>query len=643
MRGTAVSFGWIVIAALGAVGFPTWVSHAEQPSVQRDATASDSAIVYSPYANSSDPDRQLYWGDTHVHTAVSMDAGAYGNRLGLADAYRFALGEQVTASLGQPIRLSRPLDFLIIADHSDNMGFFADLIAGKEHIMADPTGRDWSERIRAGDGARVGNEMVGLFAQGKMPPALVYSPDSQAFRSAWQESVETAERFNAPGKFTAFIGYEWTSLVKGKNLHRVVVYRDGGDKGGQMMPFTNLPPAGSSNPRDLWKWMDEYEKKTQGRVLAIPHNGNLSNGIMFPLAAQYDGRKLDRDYVQTRAAREPLYEVTQFKGDGEAHPVLSPDDEFADFENWDQSNLDFSEAKTDAMLAGEYAREALKRGLVLEQGLGTNPYAFGMIGSTDTHTSLSAVEENNYLGDNSGLEPNATRATLSAPMPTGILRGSQLSASGLAGVWARDNTREALFDAMERKEVFATTGPRIGVRFFGGWAFEAGDAQRPDPSRVGYRKGVPMGGVLPKRPKPAGAPTFLVMASRDPIGANLDRIQIVKGWVDDAGESFEQIYHVAASDGRKPDRKGKLPPVGTTVDVAHAEWTNTIGTAELASTWTDPDFVEGQRAFYYARVIEIPTPRWTTYDAVRFGVERTPHAPATIQERAYTSPIWYQP
>jgi len=599
---------------------------------------------YSPYAERDFPD-VVYWGDTHLHTSFSMDAGAFGNRLGLDEAYRFARGEQVTASGGQAVRLSRPLDFLVVADHSDNMGFFPDLYAGKAHILSDPTGKDWYDRIQAGEGIGVALELIGLFSQGKMPASLVYAPDSAPYRSAWDATVEAAERYDAPGKFTAFIGYEWTSLIKGNNMHRVVVYRDGGDKGGKMVPFTTYPPDGSNNPRDLWRWMAEYEKRTGGRVLAIPHNGNLSNGIMFPLVAQYDGKKLDRDYVKTRARREPLYEVTQIKGDGEAHPFLAPDDEFADYETWDVGNLDVSEAKTDDMLAGEYAREALKRGLALEKKLGTNPYQFGMIGSTDSHTSLSTSEENNFFGKHSGAEPSPTR--MSHPFmknETGVIMGWQMVASGLAAGWARDNTRAALFDAMERREVYATTGSRMMVRFFGGWTYTAADVNSREPAFAGYDKGVPMGSILPDRPKKqATAPTFMVYALRDPIGANLDRIQIVKGWLDRSGRTSEKVYDVVWSGDRKVGADGRLPGVGSTVDVKTASWSNSIGASELATVWTDPQFDPEQRAFYYARVIEIPTPRWTAYDAYRLNVALPEGAPGITQERAYTSPIWYEP
>jgi len=427
-------------------------------------------------------------------------------------------------------------------------------------------------------------------------------------------------------------------------MHRVVVYRDDGDKGGQMVPFTTIPPTGSINPRDLWKWLQDYEDKTGGDVLAIAHNGNLSNGIMFPLKAQYDGVKLDAQYVAERSKWEPLYEATQIKGDGETHPFLSPNDEFADYETWDTGNLDLSAAKTDDMLAGEYAREGLKRGLAIEAKTGTNPYKFGLIGSTDSHTSLATTQEDNFFGKHSGSEPSPERMTHPfMSNENGTIFSWQQVASGLAAVWATENTREALFDAMERKEVYATTGTRLAVRFFGGWNFTDQDLNSRHPAFAGYDKGVPMGGDLAARPASATAPTFMVYSLREAIGANLDRIQIVKGWLDRKGKSQEKVYDVAWSDDRKVESDGKLPPVGNTVDVKNASWTNTIGASELATVWSDPDFDKDQKAFYYARIIEIPTPRWTTYDAFRFGVDTPAGTPTSTQDRAYTSPIWYTP
>ena len=470
-------------------------------------------------------------------------------------------------------------------------------------------------------------------------------PGTRAYRSTWDETIAAAEEANQPGRFTAFIGYEWTSNTGGNNLHRVVIYRDGGDKAGQVEPYTTLRPAGSDDPKDLWRWLAAYEERTGGQVLAIAHNGNLSNGRMFPVIDTFTGRDFDRAYAETRARWEPLYEVTQIKGDGETHPFLSPNDEFADFERWDVGNLDLTEAKTREMLPGEYARSALRLGLLLEQRLGVNPYRFGMIGSTDSHTGLATADEDNFFGKHAGAEPSAGRAGhVFAASPDGRIRliGWQQVASGYAGVWARENTRAALFDAMQRKEVYATTGPRMFVRFFGGWEFEPADAHTRNPAIAGYTKGVPMGGDLGEAPR-GRAPTFLVAALKDPIGANLDRIQIVKGWLDAAGQTQEKVYDVVWSGDRRPDAQGRLPAVGNTVDVANATWTNTIGAGELITVWRDPDFDPAQRAVYYARVLEIPTPRWTAYDARYFGVQMPPEVPRTIQERAYTSPIWYSP
>jgi hypothetical protein len=620
-----------------------WAQMPPPPDGAEALSANYPGNTYSPYAGRNFPSR-IYWGDTHLHTDISMDAGAFGNRLGLDAAYKFARGEEVTTSTGLPAKLSRPLDFLVIADHSDNMGFFPDLLSGAPHLLSDPTGKDWYDRIRAGDGVAVALELIGLFSQGKVPEALIYKPDSAPYKSAWAKTVAAAEQYNDPGTFTAFIGYEWTSLIQGNNLHRVIVYRDDGDKGGQMVPYTTIPPTGSTNPRDLWKWLTNYEQKTGGDVLAIAHNGNLANGIMFPLIESYDGGKVNAGYSAERSKWEPLYEATQIKGDGETHPLLSPNDEFADYETWDVGNLDLSEAKTDEMLAGEYAREALKRGLAIEAKTGTNPYKFGMIGSTDSHTSLATTQEDNFFGKHSGYEPSPQRMTHPfMSNDNGSLYSWQQVASGLAAVWATENTREAIFDAMARKEVYATTGSRLAVRFFGGWNFSRQDLNSRQPAFAGYDKGVPMGGDLSAMPDAATAPSFMVYALRDSVGANLDRIQIVKGWLDAQGKTQEKVYDVVWSDDRRMSADGKLPPVGNTVDVKNANWTNTIGAAELGTVWTDPAFDKNQKAFYYARVIEIPTPRWTTYDAYRYGIPLPEGAPTSTQDRAYTSPIWYTP
>jgi hypothetical protein len=597
--------------------------------------------AYSPYAGRNFPTRPFF-GDTHTHTSFSMDAGAFGARLGPRDAYRFAKGEEVTASSNQPAKLSRPLDFMVVADHSDQMGFFPDVLAGKPNIMADPTGRKWHDMIVGGQGAEAAIQIIVAFSQG-FPKGLLYSPDSDAYRSVWQETIAAAEEANDPGRFTAFIGYEWTSNTGGNNLHRNVIFRDNGDKASRVVPYTVLAPFGSDDPRDLWKWMADYEDKTGGQVLAIAHNGNLSNGRMFPIIEPGTGKRIDREYAEQRTRWERLYEATQIKGDGEAHPFLSPNDEFANFERWDKGNLDLSEAKTPDMLQHEYARSALKLGLKLEGELGVNPYKFGMVGSTDAHTGLAAVEEDNYFGKTSAMEPSPDRSSkVFVKGKSATIYEWETSASGYAAVWALENTREALFDAMERRETYATTGSRLMVRFFGGYDFEATDAETRSPAIAGYTKGVPMGGDL--GPAPAGkAPTFLVAALKDPIGANLDRYQIVKGWVDATGAMQEKVYDVAWSAGRAPGSDGKVPAVGNTVDVANATWANTIGSPELIAVWKDPEFNPTQRTFYYGRVLEIPTPRWTAYDAKYFGVKLAPEVTTSLQERAYTSPIWYSP
>jgi Protein of unknown function (DUF3604) len=637
------TFGLLAVLALPCFSSPALAQDSGALDKEKAAKAFPAKPPYSPYAGRNYPSRPLF-GDTHLHTSFSMDAGAFGARLSPRDAYRFARGEEVQASSGQPVKLSRPLDFLVVADHSDGMGFFPLILAGDPKILADSQGRRWNEMIHSGKGQQAALEIIVSFGKGAISKDIMPLPGTPSYRGAWQETVASAEAYNDPGRFTAFIGYEWTSNTAGNNLHRNVILRDNGDKALQVEPFTTQKPLGSDNPVDLWKWMDAYERKTGGNALALAHNGNLSNGRMFPVVEAF-GKAIDREYAETRARWERLYEVTQTKGDGEVHPFLSPNDEFADFERWDKANLDGTVAKTKDMLEFEYARSGLKLGLRLEEKLGTNPYKFGMVGSSDAHTGLAAMEEENFFGKTAPQEPSPERltATFMNNAKTGVrIMDWEVSASGYAAVWANENTRQSIWDAMQRKETYATTGSRMIVRFFGGWDFGKADAATRSPAAIGYSRGVPMGGDL--RSAPAGkAPTFLVAALRDPIGANLDRIQIIKGWLDAKGELHEKIHDVVWSGDRKPDTKGKLPSVGSTVDVANATWTNTIGAAELITVWKDADFDAKQRAFYYARVIEIPTPRWTAYDAKRFGVKPAAGTRMTITERAYTSPIWYTP
>ena len=606
------------------------------------------ARPYSPYADIAYP-TDVYFGDTHVHTALSGDAGGAGTTLMPDDAYRFARGEQVISNTGLPVKLERPYDFYMITDHSDAMGMITDLIAGAPNIMADPTGREMHEAFKQGGkvAMQATQRLISQFAQGTLSPALNYQPGNPAYARVWGELIQAAEDFNNPHHFTTFIAYEWTSLVKGNNLHRNVIFRDGPERASQVVPYTTTPPQGSPNPRDLWAWLQAYEDKTGGQITAIPHNGNLSNGMMFALQDDFaDGAPYDKAYAETRQKWERLYEVTQLKGDGEAHPLLSNEDEFADYDNWDWGNLDLTQAKTPAMLPGEYARSGLLRGLELQAKLGINPFKFGMIGATDNHVGLSTVDDDNFFGKFPLYEPNPGRVLHEARGNEKLglgYKGWRYSSSGLTALWSTDNTRGALFDAMQRREAYATTGPRIRVRFFGGWQYEQDDLQHRDLARIGYGKGVPMGSDLAAPAPGAGAPRFLVYAQRDPMGANLDRVQVIKGWLDARGKPREKVYDVAWSDGRKPGANGKLPAVGDTVDLAIPSWTNTIGAAELGSVWTDPEFDPKLRAFYYARVIEIPTPRWTAYDRVKFKLDLPAEVPLKTQERAYTSPIWYNP
>jgi len=548
----------------------------------------------------------------------------------------------VVTSHGLRAQLSRPLDFVVVADHSDGYGMFAKIVGGDPDLMKDETARRWNRMFNEGGQSAVEAtlELIDLFSKGQMP-FPINAPES--IGPVWDDVLEAAEKYNEPGVFTAFIGYEWTSLAPpGNNLHRVLVYRDDATRAGQKLPMTTET---SIDPEDLWDYMADYEAKTGGKVLAIPHNGNLSNGMMFDVK-DMDGNPLTRAYAETRDRWEPVYEVTQIKGDGEAHPLLSPDDEFADYETWDLGNLNLSQAKTEDMLQHEYGRSALKLGLQLEAQLGVNPFQFGMIGSTDSHTSLPAVEEENFFGKHSGVEPSPERAAhvaIGAADGSSAFMGWDMASSGYAAVWATDNTRKALWDAMMRREVYATTGSRMLIRFFGGFDFTEADARSRFPGQAGYSKGVPMGGEL-SRSSSGAAPSFLVAALKDPYGGNLDRIQIVKGWLDSGGELHERVYDVAVSDDREIGSDGRAgQAVGNTVDVENATWLNTIGDPELIAVWEDPDFDADERAFYYARVIEIPTPRWTAYDAFRFGIEMPDDVEMTTQERGYTSPIWYKP
>lgn len=596
---------------------------------------------YSPYPQQDFPNQVLF-GDTHLHTSYSADAGMVGNTLGPADAYRFAKGEAVTSSMGIRAKLVRPLDWLVVSDHAEGLGV-APMIARADPVILES---DFGKELYAfaSQGTAEGAGLAwNLWAGSGMDGTNPFRSSQTFPKKPWEETIDAAEAANEPGRFSAMIGYEWSSVPNGNNLHRVVVYRDGKDVANSRIP---LSADLDSDPEALWDWMEALEAETGGQVLAIPHNGNLSNGLMFDDVRYGTDEAINKAYAERRSLLEPLYEVTQIKGDGEAHPMLSPDDAFADFETWDSTNMGGG-AKTPEMLPREYAREALKRGLDFEQSLGANPFKFGMIGSTDAHTSLSTTRENNFFGKVAQLEPTADPVRFEEGIagrlgaPENTIHAWQTSASGLAAVWARENTREAIFDAMMRREVYATTGTRIRVRVFAGYDFDQADLPRSDFNAHGYANGVPMGSDLPVNAE-GEPPRFVIRALRDPDGANLDRIQIVKGWLNADGSTEEKVYDVACG-GRDLIDQACAGSVGDTVNAEDATWTNDIGQAILAAYWEDPDFDPAQRAFYYVRVLEIPTPRWTTYDRKFFGVDLPDGAPVSIQERAYTSPIWYTP
>ena len=608
----------------------------EYSTAQKDTEVVLAPDEFSPYAGRNFPQRPL-WGDSHLHTMVSVDAGTM-TRLTQEQAFRFARGEEVTTTHGLRAKLSRPLDWLVVSDHAEMYGLMPQLLAGDAEVLATEKGKAWYEALTSGDPQLAFNTAMEIVASlsGDAPPI----DNPKAIKHAWEEYTALAEHYNQPGVFSTIIGYEYTT-EGANNLHRNVLFRDGPIRANQTRPFSQYD---SKNPEDLWTFLADYEERTGGEVLAIAHNGNLSNGRMFSWNA-YDGSPLTVEIAEARARFEPLYEVTQIKGDGEAHPYLSPDDEFADFDSWDAANLNGTEVKKPGMLAGEYAREALKRGMKIEKKLGVNPFKFGMVGATDSHTGMATAQEDNFFGKHSGVEPEPNRwkhLVIEAPDPSLSIYGWKQAAGGLGAVWARENTREAIFDAMMRKETYATTGSRMLVRFFAGYNFTEEDANSRLPADAGYKKGVPMGGNLAAAPD-SKAPTFLVAALKDVLSGNLDRIQIVKGWVDASGEMHEKVYNVVWGGDRELDADGKLPDVGNTVDVENATWANSIGAAELIGVWKDPDFDPSLQAFYYARVIEIPTPRWTAYEARRFGIEMPDEVPMITTERAYTSPIWYTP
>ncbi len=584
-------------------------------------------MLFASSANAQET--RLYWGDTHLHTSNSTDAYSTGNFVADPDtAFRFAKGQPVIhPSLKTRVRIVRPLDFLVVSDHAEQLGLQSETMKGNPLLL----GTSWGKAMKAAIDQNPATAQRGLSPADRQQ--MTQDMASLAFReNIWAKQVDAAQRHNEPGKFTTFVGWEWTVHPGGKNLHRVVFTSADGATAKKFLPFN---ANDSQRPEDLWQWLQKTSQQFNIDLLAIPHNANLSGGLMFDMVDS-DGRPMTEEYARTRIRWEPVIEVTQVKGTSEVHPELSPNDEFAEFEI--RRKL-LAGAATPSNKS-DYARSALLRGLEIEEKTSVNPYKFGMIGASDSHTGLSSVEETDFLGKlaSDSLPQNRYRP----PTPV-IFPAWEMSAGGIAGVWATANTREAIMAAFKRKEVYATTGPRIALRVFGGFSFTAADATARDIAAVGYRKGISMGGDLSNAPR-GKAPSFLIHAVKDPLSGNLDRVQVVKGWLDNAGKTQERIYDVVWSGNRKPDGKGKLPAVGSTVDIKTPTYTNTIGSAQLATVWTDPDFNPTQRAFYYVRVLEIPTPRHSAYDAVALGIDVSEtRQPATIQERVYSSPIWYTP
>ena len=595
--------------------------------------------IYSPFVDRDYPDEVLY-GDLHFHTEISFDAGLIGTSLTMDDAFRVARGERILSNTGQPVQLIRPLDFLAITEHAEMLGLATAMRSSDPRLLADEWGAKTHALFNSGQEGRMAAfaDIINIGTVEGRDPTGGLGLDGDI----WLDIVETVDAYNEPGRFTALAGFEWTFTPQGDNLHRVIVFGDGADKTSQTRPFSFFD---GSDPELLWDYLAGYEEKTGGNVIAVPHNANMSNGLMFA-PTKFDGTPMDAEYAAKRIRWEPMHEMVQIKGDEETHPLLSPDDEFADFESWDVANLSGTAAKKPEMLRYEYARSALKVGLEVERETGVNPFKFGFYGTTDAHTAIPTTREDNYFGKYQHTEPSPNRhdrEVIPAEDPALRIVTAQESAAGLTAVWARENTREEVHGALRRKEAYATTGSRIRVRVFGGWDFSEEDLGAMDFVAKGYRNGVPMGGDLRNAPDGA-APRFMVRALRDPDGANLDRIQVIKGWIDADGKTHERIYDIAVSGDREIGDDGRArEPVGSTVDIENATFSNSIGAAALAGFWQDPDFDATEDAFYYVRVIEIPKPRWTTYDAAFYDIPLPDTVPPTVQDRAYTSAIWYTP
>ena len=577
-------------------------------------------------------ERVLLWGDTHLHTKYSGDAYALRNwSVTPDDAYRFAKGEPVAHAFSKArMQLKTPLDFLVVTDHAEYMGVMQLVENNSEALAKTEIGKILFKNRDDGN-LRKSFVMLASSLNNDKPEKGLLTKDIR--QPIWDIITSSADRHNEPGAFTALIGWEWSSMPQGANLHRIIFTPDNASLAQQYLPFSSLS---DNRPEGLWNWLDKTSETHNARFVAIPHNSNISLGRMFS-DVKSDGTAIDAAYAEMRMKWEPVVEMVQVKGTSETHPSLSPDDPFAGFELYEKV-MDFTrKIEGGTGVRGNYARDALRRGLEIEQTEGENPYKFGMIGSTDSHTGMSTAEEDNFGGKYpiDGIPSNKFDQELT-PNAFGV----DMNAQGLAAIWADENTRDGVYDAFRRKEVYGTSGPRIQLRFFGGWSFSDADARAADLAKIGYQKGIPMGGDLP--PAPANkAPSFIIHAAKDPVGANIERIQVVKGWVDASGQSYERVYDVVLSDARVAKGAKITSPIRSTVSVEHATYTNDVGAVQLSAKWTDPDFDASQNAFYYARVLEIKTPRHSVYDAVAMQRKHPAQYDVEIQERAYSSPIWY--
>jgi len=634
----ASNFGRLVFALLAlsflmlsACSEPT-APQTEVPEPVPSSEPAGEAEAAPSVAEVTSPVRTALFGAVHVHTNNSFDAFTNGTVTTPADAYKWAQGEVIQGDrMGAQFKIRTPLDFYAVSDHAEMMGTFAKMLDPTTEISKNPI----AGRVLSSDqnvAMQAFAEILVDMSAGKLDPQFT---DPAISRTVWSSIVATADQYYRPGEFTTFPAFEWTSNPDFRNLHRVVVFRDSAK-----VPEMAFSALDSDREDDLWTWM-ETQRAAGSTLLAIPHNGNASDGLMFSLT-DLDGNPLDAAYAARRSANEPVYEISQIKGTSETHPDLSPNDEFAGFELWDYTLSAGAVHPTNRQ--GSYVRKALLDGLSQAAAGQGNPFRYGFIGDSDTHNAAASNEEDNYTGK-FAFESHAEHRLLGLEgQPEGQKQQlREFSSGGLAGVWAEANTREAIYDALLRRETFGTSGTHLQVRLFGGWDFTAADGKESDWVASGYARGVPMGGDLSSAP--AGAsPSFMVWALKDPNSGNLDRVQLVKGWVDADGQQHEQVYDVAWSDDRVIDpESGKLPPVGNTVDASTATYSNSIGNAELFTVWTDPDFDATQHAFYYLRVLEIPTPRWSTRDAVALGIEIPQGLPVSIQERAWSSPIWYTP